>query len=371
MRNVKSATHRIPFHERIPLVNRVRSPLRRVLFALLDRIGRTDDAKAIAATTLQGLLNGQHRLVQVGQPLTEFPYPELANPLPQRTSHRTDVVLITARFRSGSTLLWNLFRNIDGVTAYYEPLNERRWFDPSRRGERIDRTHRNVADYWREYEGLAELGRYYQERWIDQQLLMGSDHWDPLLKRYVEVLVERARGRPVLQFNRVDFRLPWLRKHFPGARLVHLYRHPRDQWCSCFPDGEYFPAEGTLAAFAPYDHYYLLNWVRDLRYHFPFLEAQGIEHPYQLFYLLWKLSYLFGRQYAHYSLAYERLVDQPREEIPRLLTTLGIAHYDLDRLCALVDRGAQGKWQKYAPDAWFRKHEIFCESLLADWAAPA
>jgi hypothetical protein len=44
------------------------------------------------------------------------------------------VVIISACFRSGSTLLWNLFRAMEGCTAYYKPFNERRWFDPAARG---------------------------------------------------------------------------------------------------------------------------------------------------------------------------------------------------------------------------------------------
>ena len=38
-------------------------------------------------------------------------------------------IIITGRFRSGSTLLWNIFRDLPECTAYYEPFNERRWFD--------------------------------------------------------------------------------------------------------------------------------------------------------------------------------------------------------------------------------------------------
>jgi hypothetical protein len=32
-------------------------------------------------------------------------------------------IFITARFRSGSTLLWNMFRRLRGYRAYYEPCH--------------------------------------------------------------------------------------------------------------------------------------------------------------------------------------------------------------------------------------------------------
>src|SRR5438105_10664268 len=99
-----------------------------------------------------------------------------------------------------------MFRNIPGLTAYYEPFNERRWFDPSARGSKMDSTHRNVSDYWKEYDGLQELDHYYREEWIGRNLLMDANSWNPDMKRYVEFLIAMAPGRPVLQFNRIDFR---------------------------------------------------------------------------------------------------------------------------------------------------------------------
>ena len=185
-------------------------------------------------------------------------------------------MIITARFRSGSTLLWNLFRALKSCTAYYEPFNERRWFDPVAHGSHTDPTHRGVDDYWKEYEGLEELGQYYQESWISNNLLMYEDSWDLAMKRYVERMIELAPKRPVLQFNRIDFRLPWFRRMFPRAKIVHLYRHPRDQWLSCLLDPRQFPHTGTMAQFATHDGYYLRMWARDLKYHFPFLDETTV-----------------------------------------------------------------------------------------------
>ena len=67
---------------------------------------------------------------------------------------------------------------MNGFTAYYEPHNERQWFDPAKRGDRIDPTHKHVTEYWTEYEGLTELARYYREEWTYRNLFMDEDAQD-------------------------------------------------------------------------------------------------------------------------------------------------------------------------------------------------
>ncbi len=350
---------------RIAFLGQIRRSLRRNFFAFLDRILQTDDARALLADRLQGVFEA----ASVSMPhLLETPYPGLGNASEETFAlGRTDAVFITARFRSGSTLLWNLFRHVPGVTAYYEPLNERRWFDPATRGKRVDPTHRQVSDYWKEYEGLEDLGGYYREDWIRRDLVMGPRFRDDNLRRFLEILIREASGRPVLQFNRVDFRLPWLRRNFPAARIVHLYRHPRDQWLSSLIGAKDFPRDGSLADFAGHDGYYLREWGRDLSYHFPFLDERRIEHPYALFYYIWKLSFAYGRRYADYSLAYEDLLAEPDAELRRLFAFLGMADFDLPSLTGLVERAKPGKWRRYADDAWFRRHEAACDAVLADF----
>src|SRR5262249_9747687 len=149
--------------------------------------------------------------------------------------------------------------------------------------------------------GLQHLDRWYRLHWIDQHLYMAPTFWEPNLLAYLEALVAAAPGRAVLQFNRVDFRLPWLAHQFPHALLIHLYRHPRDQWCSSLPAIDSVPLNASVADFASHDGFYLMAWARDLSYQFPFLDPRFAEHPYDLFYLIWRLSYAFGRRYCHAS----------------------------------------------------------------------
>ena len=262
-------------------MKRIRKAVRDRLIAALTRALATDDGKSGMTRSLGGLLS-RGPFVFDDHVIGRAPYDDLRwNSQVSPVSAR-DVVIISSRFRSGSTLLWNIMRAQSDVTAYYEPFNERRWFDSVARGSRVDSTHLNVDDYWREYDGLSELGEHYREEWIDHDLYMDENFWDGAMKRYIEILIERSSGLPVLQFNRVDFRLQWLRRNFPGAKLIHLYRHPRDQWCSMLMDIGCYPRD-SIESFEQHDKFYLLSWATDLKYHFPFLADPGL-HPYQLHY---------------------------------------------------------------------------------------
>lgn len=346
------------------LFSPVRQILRNSFFRFFERASRTDDGRRLAAECLKGLTCP--RLAPVSREPDATPYPGLGGATFTEPNRAGAPIFITARFRSGSTLLWNLFRHVEGCTAYYEPENERRWFDPATRGSRVDRTHHGVEEYWREYEGMEDLDRYFRVEWIDHNLYMDATFWEPDLRRYLSELIMRAHGRAVLQFNRVDFRLPWLRAHFPEARLVHLVRHPRDQWCSALVDPGQVPRDVSTSDFERYDHFYLLPWVRDLKYQFPFLDDRIEPHPYRLFYYVWKLSYLYGVTYADLSLRFEDLTGDPDRQIAGLMAAVGQTSYDAERLRSLV-QPAPPRWDRFAPDSWYRQHEDVCEATLQEF----
>ena len=95
-------------------------------------------------------------------------------------------------------------------------------------------------------------------------------------------------------------------------------------------------------------------------------EAGTADHPYQLFYYIWKLSYLFGRRYADHSLAFEQLVTDPAGELEDLLGALDLRG-DLAALQKLFSAPPLGKWKEYADADWFRGHETVCETTLANF----
>ena len=341
--------------QKIPKLWKIRNCLRALFYKGMRHTLELDDTRDLLCKALKGYIKSIPPHFFPSALLQANPYSDIGILSPCDALEKP-AIFVTGRFRSGSTLVWNLFRNVPGFTAYYEPLNERRWFDSRTRGDTLDETHKSVENYWAEYDDLDVLGDYYQVRWTHRDLYMDETAWDESLKKYIQILVDRAPNQPVLQFNRIDFRLPWIRKHFPAAKIVHLYRHPRDQWCSFLGQPFRFPSSEKLHNFATYDVFYLIVWANDLKHHFPFLNMNPNSHPYELFYQIWKLSYLFGKKYADYSLSFETLVTDPRKTLDSLFGFLKISA-NADGVMDLIVPPPLGKWKDYAPGEWFDRIE--------------
>ena len=305
--------------------------------------------------------------------ISTYPDPYRASQPVKHKPSQHPPIFITGRFRSGSTLLWNIFRNLDGHTAYYEPFNERRWFDMEQRGQHTDNTHRGVSEYWSEYTGLGELADHYHEDWIRHHLYMDEQVFDFDMKAFINTLIFSAEGRAVLQFNRADFRLGWLRANYPQAHIVHIFRHPRDQWCSVIQDIQQYPSS-AISAQGFTDHFYLRIWSLDLSHQFPFLADYQGRHQYYLFYLLWKLSYCFGCHYADISVAMENLTNCPESTVHSILkaidgtgTGTGTGNGMPENIDLSFVKPTESRWLEYAPASWFQVVEDECDAVIGEF----
>lgn len=294
--------------------------------------------------------------------ITNLQNPYFSHTLPDTISERDDIIFISSRFRSGSTLLWNLFRQTQQCTAYYEPFNERQWFNPDFRGENVDTSHRGVDDYWTEFNDMQDLEELYDEDWIRHRLLMDESSVNVNMKEYIEQLVKRAPMRPVLQFNRVDFRLPWIKHHFPNAKILHLYRNPRNQWLSFLTDEIKMNKDQVEDTYK--DAFYLDVWCEDLYKHFPFLNKSVTPHPYQRFYYLWKLSYLYGQHYSNMSISFEDLTTDTFNTVSKMMDVVKLENVPIDKLCSVISAPNPQRWKEYADEQWFKEHEDICERNL-------
>lgn len=327
--------------------------MKKLIHTLFSHIMQTEKQRAIIAQNgldyrpfASALTNTEHEY---------FTVPKVIN-------NELSPIIISGRFRSGSTLLWNIFRDLPECTAYYEPFNERRWFDASSRGHTVDGSHQGIIDYWREYEGFEDLAQYYSEDWHNHYLYMDRHVSNPAMQQYVQALIDRTAHRPVLQFNRIDFRLDWFKLHFPQAVYVHLYRHPRNQWLSFLKDQTHILAANIATQYT--DHFYLDLWSKQLSYVFPMLHPKVTPHPYQRFYLLWKLSYLYGKHDANISISFEDLVSKP-EVLEKLFDVCQIDKSQIETTIKKINPAlASDKWQKYAEEDWFLYYERKVEVQL-------
>ena len=273
-------------------------------------------------------------------------------------------IAITARFRSGSTLLWRLLRSHPEVTAYYEPLNPRRWFDPEHRGSKVDKTHRGVCDYWSEYSGVSVDSVQWDNGWTCDDLYLSKLQPKHRLYDYLKLLLDQSSNRAVLQFNRLDFRLEWFRHRFPEVSLIHLLRNPRDQWLSTFQKHSPCPQHVTLEDKGFQDEFYLRSWATDLARYIPLLSEMDDLHPYELSYLIWRLSEVFADNHADCTLNYESLVRNPKQVIGDFADRFGLTGLADLPAVESIEASSVDRWTKYADADWFKTRETRCERLL-------
>jgi|GEM_PF-1139310 len=271
-------------------------------------------------------------------------------------------VFITSLPRSGSTLLWSVFNNISGRTAFYEPVNE---ILPTHLAHDTPTTERHpqAASYWEAYRPvLEELPGKFRPEFAVTRLLLEEDAAFPDLESYFRFLIDVAGEQAAaLKCLRCDFRLPWLKRRFPEAKLVHLRRNPRDCWFSMVRD---LPSNQRLDPTRNGD-VFLLAYRASLTSRLPFLLGETARTSYHGLYLLWRLAALMGERRADLVVDFdEELLARPVETLERLLALSGDRQADPEALAKLIRRPETGQWRECAENAFFETAEAECEDLL-------
>ena len=121
--------------------------------------------------------------------------------------------------------MWQLFNQLDGFCAWYEPLHPQLLSCIEHVQPKAD--HVGIDDYWDTYRQHPIFSDSYHSEFAFSQLYLEANEEYPELELYINELIDLSGGLvPVLQFNRVDLRLSWLKAKFPKATIIHIKRNP-------------------------------------------------------------------------------------------------------------------------------------------------
>ena len=196
------------------------------------------------------------------------------------------IIFISGRFRSGTTVLWNIFNNLPQYKAWYEPLHTNLISQIQYVKPKED--HIGVDDYWKNYRNLKNLKKLHKHQFGQNRLIMEKHECWPELKEYINFLIQNSDDKiQVLQFNRMDLRLSWLKNNFPNSLIINIQRQPYPQWIS---SRKHIKDESMINNESYEDAYDLMQWAIDLSEKFPMLQKSDHRNGYFRHYFIWKLS---------------------------------------------------------------------------------
>lgn len=151
-------------------------------------------------------------------------------------------IFIHSLFRTGSTYIWNKFRQNPNYYCYYEPFHEilagvnleNIEYALTKNYDRVK--HPPLTRYYLyEYKPLLGNGRsgvpYFKKSFSFDEFC--NNGINPDLREYIDYLIDGAGDNvPVLQFNRSALRVKWFKQNYPNSLNIYLARNPRDQWKS-------------------------------------------------------------------------------------------------------------------------------------------
>ena len=255
------------------------------------------------------------------------------------------LVFLSGDFSSGSTLLWLLFRKTGAFHTLYEPLHERLreyMIYPLRSYEH----HFFSENYFAEYKGYKEVFNLHTDAWGCSDFYLAEDDDASDLYRYLSYIIGMSfsrQERVELQFNRVAFKLGWLRKNFPGVPIIHIYREPEKQWNSIVRRAQaYYGQEDAGQDSVDFSGMGISNWCDHLQEQYPELRAENSSSGYERYQKIYKLSLEQKNLHEDISERYEDLISNFDVECKKIFDLLGYPA-DIDYLSQFVVPTAKHK----------------------------
>ncbi len=210
-------------------------------------------------------------------------------------------IFITGRFRAGTSFLWQLFDRLPEFCAWYEPLHPQLPSHVEHIKPKAD--HVGIKDYWRSYSKHPGYLNHFSADFAHNALWLEADSIYPEMKNYIDTLISLSgEQQAVLQFNRMDFRLPWLKAVYPEATIIHIARNPIQLWYS---QRKHITKIDRTNPSVP-DAYELMQWSVALATRLPFLAKRKHAHAFFRCCALQKISDLMGARLADVSLSLEQ-----------------------------------------------------------------
>ena len=228
-------------------------------------------------------------------------------------------IFITGRFRAGTSFLWQLFDRLPGFCAWYEPLHPQLPSHVKHIKPKLD--HVGIEDYWRSYSIHPQYQKHFSSDFAHNGLWLECDSQYPELKAYIDDLINLSgEQQTVLQFNRMDFRLSWLKSNYPEATIIHIKRNPLQLWQSQRKHIVEVDKNNPSVT----DAYELMQWCVALSSRFPFLSKRNHGHAFYRCYALQKLSDLMGSRVADLSLSLDHDVFESDAFAEKLKEQIGL-----------------------------------------------
>ncbi len=226
--------------------------------------------------------------------------------------------------------MWQLFDALDDFCAWYEPLHPQ--LLAAVEVVKPKKDHLGIEDYWAVYRAHPEFKKTYSSELATHQLYLDDRSDYPALKKHIEHLIAlSAPAVPVLQFNRVDLRLSWLRKHFPTARIIHMDRNPLQLYHS---QRKHISPELRDVA-GHWDAYELMPWCHALFWEFPFLLDTKQTHAFYPFYGLYQLSKIIADLHVDVTINLEKDVFQSDDFIEKINQVVPLNTHQKDTMISL------------------------------------